>query len=406
VRSAVERIRAFNRGRLPDALERKYGAMAAGAFSFFRGTCHLFWDDWPKNGPLDVAPLAWSTGDLHLENFGAYKGDRLEYFDINDFDEAALAPCTGDAARFTCSVLVAADDEKLSPREAAAVCRKFLERYVDALRAGRPGWIERELAEGQIRKLLGRVEGRTRAALLARHTEMRRSGARKIRLDPDRAWPVSAKERAWATRLVRLAARKSERERFRVVDVARRIAGTGSLGLERYVVLVEGKGSPDGNRLLDLKAARKSVVPAGRRSRIPWSCDAERVFWAQTHMQAASPALLRPVNAGSRSYILRELQPREDRLRLRKLSPGDLEQAAGCMGSLLAWAQLRASGQKRAAPAEALVDFAGTARWGPLLLGYAEAYARVVRRDYQEFRRARKAGCFDQVRRRRSSKPC
>ena len=33
-----------------------------------------------------------------------------------------------------------------------------------------------------------------------------------------------------------------------MLDVARRIAGTGSLGVERYAILVEGKGSPDINR--------------------------------------------------------------------------------------------------------------------------------------------------------------
>jgi len=44
--------------------------------------------------------------------------------------------------------------------------------------------------------------------------------------------------------------------------VARRIAGTGSLGVERYVLLIEGKGSPDGNYLLDLKQALPAVLRA------------------------------------------------------------------------------------------------------------------------------------------------
>ena len=34
----------------------------------------------------------------------------------------------------------------------------------------------------------------------------------------------------------------------------------GSLGLDRYVVLVEGKGSPDGNYLLELKQCQPSAL--------------------------------------------------------------------------------------------------------------------------------------------------
>ena len=101
VRDVVERIRSFNQGRDAERLRMKYQRMLASSFAFFRGTCHLFYEDWPAGSPLNSAPPAWICGDLHLENFGTYKGDnRLAYFDINDFDEATLAPCTWDLARF------------------------------------------------------------------------------------------------------------------------------------------------------------------------------------------------------------------------------------------------------------------------------------------------------------------
>ena len=90
-RDVVDRIARFNIGREPERLALKYAAMRSGAFRFFRGTCHLFYEDWPVRAPLDRAPRTWVSGDLHLENFGTYKGDdRLTYFDINDFDEARL----------------------------------------------------------------------------------------------------------------------------------------------------------------------------------------------------------------------------------------------------------------------------------------------------------------------------
>ena len=98
----VERLRAFNADREPERLAMKYRAMRGGAFAFFRGTCHLFYEDLPRGSSLDASPSAWISGDLHIENFGVYKGDnRLAYFDLNDFDEACLAPASWELARLT-----------------------------------------------------------------------------------------------------------------------------------------------------------------------------------------------------------------------------------------------------------------------------------------------------------------
>jgi len=65
-------ILRFNEGRDPERLDMKYEAMRQSPFAFFRGTCHLFWEDWPRDSPLDSAPATWVCGDLHLENFGTY----------------------------------------------------------------------------------------------------------------------------------------------------------------------------------------------------------------------------------------------------------------------------------------------------------------------------------------------
>jgi uncharacterized protein (DUF2252 family) len=91
----VNRILKANQGRDPERLALKYSAMRTDSFIFLRGTCHLFYDRLPKTGICNSAPLTWCCGDLHIENFGSYKGDnRLVYFDLNDFDEAALAPAS------------------------------------------------------------------------------------------------------------------------------------------------------------------------------------------------------------------------------------------------------------------------------------------------------------------------
>jgi len=101
MRDLVERIRSFNEGRDPELLRRKYQRMSANPFAFFRGTCHLFYEDWPVNSPLNTSPPVWISGDLHLENFGSYKGDnRLVYFGINDFDEASSHLACGSSHAF------------------------------------------------------------------------------------------------------------------------------------------------------------------------------------------------------------------------------------------------------------------------------------------------------------------
>jgi uncharacterized protein (DUF2252 family) len=94
-------VAKFNSGRDAERLNMKYQRMRTSPFIFLRGTCHLFYKRLPSGGVLEASPRTWVCGDMHLENFGSYKGDnRLVYFDINDFDEACIAPSLGkyDAA--------------------------------------------------------------------------------------------------------------------------------------------------------------------------------------------------------------------------------------------------------------------------------------------------------------------
>jgi len=124
----VKEIIQFNQGRDERLLDLKYQAMRANPFSFFRGTCHLFYQDWPEHCSLNDAPLAWICGDLHLENFGSFKGDnRLVYFDLNDFDEAVLAPCTWEISRFLTSIFLAADNLSYSESEAFTLAKSALD---------------------------------------------------------------------------------------------------------------------------------------------------------------------------------------------------------------------------------------------------------------------------------------
>src|SRR5262245_31153577 len=102
--------------------------MRENAFRFFRGTCHLFYEDTYQKDLSSDSPSAWLCGDLHLENFGSFKGgDRLAYFDLNDFDEAVLGPAWWDVSRLVTSIIVARSDAGNSIASSFALSRQLLE---------------------------------------------------------------------------------------------------------------------------------------------------------------------------------------------------------------------------------------------------------------------------------------
>lgn len=148
-------ILEYNAGRDPERLTRKLAAIAADPFSFFRGTNNLYAASLADSPLVHEAPRTLVCGDLHLENYGSFKGDNgLVYFDMNDFDEAAGAPFTVDLVRVLSSLQVAARGWKLADEDAGNLCRRFLETYAAALVEGKPRWVERATAVGIVRDLL------------------------------------------------------------------------------------------------------------------------------------------------------------------------------------------------------------------------------------------------------------
>jgi uncharacterized protein (DUF2252 family) len=364
----------YNRGRDPEMLRRKFALLRADPYAFYRGTCHLFYETLPRHAVLANAPALLVCGDLHLENFGVYKGDnRLAYFDLSDFDEATLAPFTLDVLRLVGSIHVAAH-LKLSSRQAEALGELFVDRYRYWIMDGKARWLERSTAEGMVRDLLGSVIERTRLQLLKART-VRTDRGRRLRLN-DRALPIDKPQRAELAAFIEgFGASQGEQRFYRLLDAARRVAGKGSLGLERYVLLVEGKGSPRNNYLLDLKRAVPSTLPVvDDRHAFAWKTQAQRVVTAQRLAQAISPALLHAVAIGQRSFVLKELQPMTDRLDLARWDGRieRLESAVASMGAVTAWAHLRTCYRHGACTVEELQRYVTRSTWQRALPALAE----------------------------------
>jgi len=394
----VERIRQFNAGRDPERLALKYEAMRKSAFAFLRGTCHLFYEDLPKSPLLKNAPAVWACGDLHLENFGSYKGDnRLVYFDLNDFDEALLAPCTWDLLRLLTSMLVAGTTLRITPPQALTLCRHFLDAYVGAIQDGKARWIERETAEGLIKELLDNLQQRSRKAFLDSRT-VKKGGRRKIRIDGKHALAATtAQKRRVRAFIVQFSRQQPNPKFFRVRDVARRIAGTGSLGVERYVLLVQGKGSPDQNYLLDLKQSLPSALSSRvkvRQSR--WENQAQRIVTIQRRVQAISMAFLHPVIFKGTPYVLRDMQPSEDRITLdgRNRRFAGLDQLMNALGDLVAWGELRSGARQGSATADELGSFWEKPNRRKKLVNLAQGCADRTYAQWEEYCRAFDKGVF------------
>ena len=404
--SVMNRISLFNTdgqwsvfdNRNPDRIQLKYSAMAANPFSFFRGTCHLFYEDLPQTGIFRSAPPVWICGDLHLQNFGSFKGNdnlglqktdrKLVYFDINDFDESVLAPCSWDLARFLVSLLVA--DLGLNEPEGIQLSEFFIHTYTQTLVTGKACTIHRETAQGIVKDLLQTLKHRKRKSFIKSRLDRKLRALKRIpnkilNVAPDDLHRIHGLVSDWGNR-------QPNPNFFKVLDIAQRIVGIGSLGLERYLILIEGKGYPNGSYLLDLKAARSSSLQPYLQTLQPlWTSEAHRIVEIQSRIQESPPAMLNvltdPNHSPNHSYVLRELQPTADKLDLNTMprSPKQLKSLIETLASIVAWGHLRSAGRQRSAIADDLIAFGTDLSWQADLLDYARHYAQQVRLDQQEF---------------------
>ncbi len=388
-RNVWELVQLFNRHRNPIILPRKYANLRKNSFTFFRGTSHLFYHDLAATPIRHLAPFVWICGDLHLENFGTYKGDdRQIYFGINDFDEGALARSTWDLTRLVTSIFVAADSLEISPADAQILAKAYLASYATALKTGQIRSIVADNAHGIVENLLVNLQQRNRLNLLEERTELINE-CRHLKFDDQKILKINQQSYDRVKQTIdKWAQTRPDSDFFEILDIGFRVAGTGSLGLDRYLILVVGKGSPDRNYLLDFKQQPTSTLQAYLTKVQPqWSNQATRVMKIQQLVQSAPPALAAAIDMNGSSYFLRELQPTQDKITLKpgKFTCIQLERLIDIMAQVTASAHLHGSGKSGAAIADDLMAFGDNLNWQPEILTYGQKYAQQVQRDYQNF---------------------
>jgi hypothetical protein len=231
-------------------LDVKHQAMRAAKFPFLRATYYRWAQLFPAVcGKLNRAPQVLGVGDLHVENFGTWRDSegRLVW-GINDFDEVWRLPYTHDLVRLAASANLAIDEKHLGldPRQAAEA---ILEGYLDALRTGGRAFV---LAED--------------------HPALRHMAVHRLR-DPQAFWQKLEKLPTLTKGISASAVRAAQgllpdpRMQFRV---AHRVAGLGSLGRQRFVLIGEWHG---GKVVREAKALAPSAciwADGGRSGKIQY----------------------------------------------------------------------------------------------------------------------------------------
>ncbi len=325
--------------------------MSASPFAFLRGSAPLFYR-MLRNAPrLARGPEAEGLlcGDLHLENFGVYRpdrpsggGDRVA-FDLNDLDEAFYGHLHLDLIRVLTSVLLAARGWGCPAAGALDLAGALLDGYARGRASGREAPVPPPVAS-----LLKRVAARKRGALLERVTRVV-GNHRRFALSETLLPLPRAVRAACARAFDRFGREEMKRtghppERFGVLDVAFRVAGTGSLGTFRVAVLVEGRGARDGAWLFDMKAMGDSAGAAFATRRT--EPGPERVAQALRTLLRHPPAMLGTVRALGHGLLVRRLTSQDDRLDWATIPEKQRAPTLAFLGRLTAAAHRRGARSK------------------------------------------------------------
>ena len=400
--------------RVPELVPIRYGRMSVSPFDFYRGAAYVLASDLAGSPQMGIRVQL--CGDAHLANFGAFASpERQLLFDLNDFDETLPGPWEWDLKRLATSAAVAGRENGFKAKCRSAMVRELVGEYRQAIRrfAGMNTldvWYAR-VRVGDLQDLLRSQGSESRSRRVEKTVA---KGARKdsarafaklavstngdahIRPDPPLIVPVAdLLDRGGAMRLQLSARRMLESylgslpgdrrrllERFRYVDLARKVVGVGSVGTRCWVILLLGRDSSD-PLFLQAKEASRSVLErfAGESA---FSNQGQRVVEGQRLMQSASDIFLgwlrEPLGlegARARDLYLRQLWDSKISADISAMRPSDLALYA----RLCAWTLARA--HARSGNSVEIAGYLGSSDvFDRAIAAFAEAYADQNERDH------------------------
>jgi uncharacterized protein (DUF2252 family) len=408
--------------RVPELVPVRHGRMLVSPFTFYRGAAL------PMAADLAGMPTSGLRvqlcGDAHLSNFGAFASpERRLVFDVNDFDETLPGPFEWDVKRLAASLAVAGRDNGYPAKARRKIILAAAEGYRTAMRAFAAQsllgvWyahLDIESALGEFRSQIKANRFKATQALLAKaHTRdstqalakltVVADGQRRIISDPPMIVPVEevfADVQADAIyeqirgvlgkyRRTLQSDRRHLLEQFRLVQVARKVVGVGSVGTRAWILLMDA-GDGIEPLFLQAKEAQPSVL-AGYCGRSQHTNQGERVVAGQHLMQAQSDIFLGWTRSPGpdkvdRDFYVRQLKDWKFSAPIEQMVPAGMAVYAGLCGWTLARAHAR-SGDRVSLAAY----LGGSNKFDQAIAGFAETYADQNERDYTALQNAVKEG--------------
>jgi uncharacterized protein (DUF2252 family) len=404
----VHQVVRSHEGRLDRLVPVRIGRMISSPYAFLRGAANVHAEDFAGLPATGITPVV--CGDAHLGNFGFYASpERDLVFDLNDFDEAHPGAWEWDLRRLTTSVWVAGRQNgspESSCGEAVARCVAEYRTQIAALaeqpllaRSYERLDVERMLRtatepglRAEIEQSARRARRRTSDRALPRFTEQR-AGTRRIVEEPPL---ITRPEPAEADQLARalddyLSTLPPHWARivggYRIVDIAHKVVGVGSVGLRAWVAFCEGN-SADDVLFLQLKQARRSVIAPFAHGDSAWHAhQGQRVVEYQQSLQTVSDPLLGWTSVGHLQYYVRQYRDMKGAITVDGIDAAALIDYAGICGYLLAKGHARTSG------ASMIAGYLGGGRKvAQALCRFARTYADQTERDHAELVRAVRQG--------------
>lgn len=343
-----QQLTQLNRQLAAETRQLKYQKMCISPFAFFRGTAHLYYKDLHSQQVIERSAfnhqqtITWLQGDLHVENYGLFCDQAQDVvFDLNDFDESFVGSYYYDLYRLATSILLVLD--QLDPDEqwdhqallvsmSAAYVRRLAALVTDPVAAQVK--LQTNQAQGWLKKWMKKcIKKHSREKMLDKWT-IKQGAERWFALDHPKLQQVGELRYLQLTSAVREYLSQlsitSSAAHFAVVDVARRLnAGTGSLGVDRYYVLIRVSNQDYSEyRIIDVKqqsqpssfAYLPSVTKAQTQCAVGQDILAKRVVTAQQMMQLDADGMLGTIWLDADSYSLRERSPYKQTLPSNKLT--------------------------------------------------------------------------------------
>jgi uncharacterized protein (DUF2252 family) len=402
----IDLLEEDDRGRRSDLLPIRYARMSSSPFAFYRGSGAVMANDLAAEPTSRI--FVQMVGDAHLANFGFFgTPERDLVFDVNDFDETLEGPWEWDVKRLATSLVLVADELGFGRAAGRRAVRRTVRAYREHLRAfarstylatwyahldGRTASdIVGADAQRVLRAGLRRARRRTDFHAFPRLVRTQR-GRASIVADP----PLIRRLSASADRTVRETLAEYRRtlapdrrglfDRYRLVDVAEKVVGVGSVGTRCAVALLLGDEDVFDPLFLQVKEARSA---AGERylATSPFSNHAERVVVGQRSVQEASDIFLGWGASHGRDFYVRQLRDMKFASDLSSFT----SRALDGQGELCAFALARA--HARTGDAARIAGYLGGGEaFDRALEAFADRYARQVVADYQALKQAVRSG--------------